>query len=139
MIITGSCLCGAIHYAASGPPRLAGFCFCHDCRKASGSGFMPFMGFDAGQLQFSGTPRQHHGLSARGTIAVRNFCGDCGGLVFGGIIGTDTSHTIYAGSLDDPGQFRPQIGIFGRDRPAWVTVPPGITIYATMPDQASPA
>jgi hypothetical protein len=139
MIATGGCLCGAIRYTASGPPRLAGLCFCGDCRKASGSGFMPFMGYDAGQLQVSGTPKQHRSLSARGTEAVRNFCGDCGGLVFGGIIGVDTSHTIYAGSLNDPTMFVPTIGIFGRDRPAWAAVPPGIIMFDTMPDTDSSA
>jgi hypothetical protein len=95
---------------------------------------MPFIGYDADSLRFTGKPRQHYGLSARCTPAVRNFCGECGGLVFGGIIGVDTSHTLYAGSLDDPTMFVPTIGIFGRDRPAWAAVPPGITVFETMPD-----
>lgn len=131
--ITGGCLCGGLRYVASGPPTLAGYCFCGDCRKASGSGFMPFMGFDAANVAFTGSPRQHTGLSARGTESIRNFCPQCGGLVFGGIIGVDTSHTIYAGSLDDPTRFVPAIAIFCRDRPDWVPLPPGVTIFDTMP------
>ena len=134
MIATGGCLCGAIRYTAIGLPQLAGLCFCSDCRKASGSGFIPFMGYDAISLSFSGSPRQHRSLSARGTEAVRNFCGECGSLVFGGIVGLDTAHTIYAGTLDDPTNFVPAIGIFGRDRPAWVAIPPGITVFETLPD-----
>lgn len=134
-MITGGCLCGALRYTATAPPGLAGYCFCADCRKASGSGFMPFMGFDAKDMAFTGTPSQYRSLTARGTDAVRNFCPHCGGLVFGGIIGIDTSHTIYAGSLDDPAHFQPSIGIFGRDRPAWVPAPAGITIFSTMPER----
>jgi hypothetical protein len=53
--------------------------------------------------------------------------------VFGGIIGIDTSHTIYAGSLDDPARFVPTIAIFNRDRPAWAAVPDGLTLFETMP------
>ena len=136
-MIGGGCLCGALRYTASAAPALAGYCFCADCRKASGSGFMPFMGFDAAYLTFSGNPRQYRSRAARGSVAVRNFCPQCGGLVFGGIIGTDTSHTSYAGSLDDPVHFRPAIGIFARDRPDWVPVPPGIIVFDTMPDRSS--
>ena len=135
MSIAGGCLCGQLRYVASGQPTLAGYCFCADCRKASGSGFVPFMGFDAAHFAFSGSPRQHIGVSAHGTEAVRNFCAHCGGLVFGGIVGVDTSHTIYAGSLDDPQHFVPTIAIFGRDRPGWVPLPTGVTVFDTMPDR----
>jgi hypothetical protein len=135
MTFTGGCLCGALRYVAEGLPTLAGYCFCKDCRKASGSGFIPFMGFTATQLRFSGAARQHRAIAFHGGTAVRNFCPDCGGLVFGGIVGVDTSHTIYAGSLDNPAVFVPSIAIFGRDRPAWVPLPDGITAFDTMPDR----
>jgi hypothetical protein len=64
---------------------------------------------------------------------VRNFCPACGGLVFGGEIGRDESHTLYAGSLDDPGLFRPTLAIFVRDRPQWAPLPPGLTLFDEMP------
>ena len=44
---TGGCLCGAVRYAATGQPMAAGFCYCPDCRKASGSGSIPFILFRA--------------------------------------------------------------------------------------------
>ncbi len=131
---TGGCLCGALRYEAIGEPMMAGLCFCADCRKASGSGFIPFMGFAASKIRFSGATVQHSTKAFRGGQAVRNFCPSCGGLVFGGIIGTDTSHTVYAGSLDDPSAFKPRMAIFGRDRPAWVAVPEGLTVFETMPE-----
>jgi hypothetical protein len=131
--ITGGCLCGALRYVATGAPSLTGLCFCADCRKASGGAGIGFLGFDAAALTFSGAARQHVGKSARGSDAVRNFCPTCGSLVFGGIVGTDISHTIYAGSLDDPAAFVPAIAIFNRDRPAWAVLPPGLTVFETMP------
>ena len=97
---TGGCLCGALRYEAEGPPVRAGHCYCGDCRKASGSGFIPFMGFPASVLRFSGQTRISRAKAARGGEAVRNFCTVRGSLVFGGIVGQDDSHTIYAGSLD---------------------------------------
>ena len=129
----GGCLCGAIRYEAEGEPLYAGYCFCADCRKASGSGFVGFMGFAASNLRFSGQTRIFRSKAARGGEAVRNFCPVCGGLVFGGVVGEDVQHTLYAGSLDDPAFFRPTMAIFNRDRPDWVLLPPGLTTFDTMP------
>lgn len=130
---TGGCLCGAVRYEAEGGPLLAGHCYCGDCRKASGSGFVPFMGFASSAVRFSGQTRQFRSKSFRGGDAVRNSCPVCGSLVFGGEVGRDESHTIYAGSLDDPSGFHPTIAIFARDRPAWAAIPPGLAIFETMP------
>ena len=132
-LYTGGCLCGAVRYEARGEPLYAGHCYCSDCRKASGSGFAPFMGFAASALRFSGETRVFTSKAANGGDADRNFCPVCGSLVFGGIVGEVEQHTIYAGSLDDPSRFRPTMVIFNRDRPEWALLPPGVTVFETMP------
>jgi len=132
-IITGGCLCGALRYQAQGEPTYAGYCCCADCRKASGSGFIPFMGFASADFSVSGETRQFRSPAARGGEAVRNFCPVCGGLVFGGVVGESESHTIYAGSLDDPRWFKPTMAIFNSRRPAWVVLPEGLTVFEEMP------
>ncbi|HEY5006352.1 MAG TPA: GFA family protein [Caulobacteraceae bacterium] len=132
--ITGGCLCGAIRYEAASEPIYAGYCYCGDCRKASGSGFAPFMGFAASAVRFSGEPRVFTCKAANGGDSDRNFCTICGGLVFGGVIGQVEQHTIYAGTLDDPSRFHPTMAIFNRDRPDWVLLPPGLTVFETMPE-----
>ena len=55
---TGGCLCGALRYEAEGEPLFTGHCYCTDCQKASGSGFIPFMGFTAGAVRFTGAAKQ---------------------------------------------------------------------------------
>jgi len=132
--ITGGCQCGAVRYAAETPPDYAGYCCCADCRRASGSGFIPFMGFPAAVLSFSGTTVQVRSPAFRGGEAVRNRCPDCGSLVFGGMVGQDSAHTIYAGSLDEPAHFNPTMVLFERDRPDWVVLPSGLATFHTMPD-----
>lgn len=132
--LAGGCRCGALRWEARGEPLFAGLCFCSDCRKASGSAFIPFMGFPAEALTFSGEARQVRSRSIRGTDAVRNVCARCASLVYGGVAGEDAQHTVYAGSLDDPERFRPTLAIFVRDRPAWVPLPPGLAVFETMPD-----
>jgi hypothetical protein len=130
----GGCRCGQLRYRATGELLFAGYCFCGDCRKSSGSGYVPFIGFASSQVEFSGETRHVKARAANGGEAVRNLCATCGSLVFGGIVGTDTSHTIYAGSLDDPSLFEPQVAIFVKHRPIWAPIPPGLTCFETMPD-----
>jgi hypothetical protein len=130
---TGGCLCGALRYQAAGEPLYMGHCYCADCRKASGSGFIPFIGFAASALTFTGEARQYRSPAARGGEAVRNTCPVCRSLVFGGEIGKSDSFTIYAGSLDDPSLFHPTVAIFARCRPDWAPLPLGLTVFPEMP------
>jgi hypothetical protein len=134
--ITGGCLCRALRYEARSQPTFAGFCFCGDCRKASGGGSIGFLNVDASGLTITGPARQFTSRSFRGGEATRNFCPTCGSLVFGGIVGQSDSHTLYAGSLDDPSVFRPTMAIFNRDRPAWAPLAPDLVVFETMPTGA---
>jgi hypothetical protein len=130
---TGGCLCGGLRYEAEGEPLFAGHCYCVDCRKASGSGFVPFMGFRSTAVHFSGRTLKFTSKAANGGDAVRNSCPVCSSLVFGGEVGKDDSFTIYAGTLDDPSSFHPKVAIFTRGRPTWALIPPGLTIFEAMP------
>lgn len=132
-VITGGCLCGRLRYTASAEPHYVGYCFCGDCRKASGSGFVPFMGFPATALTFTGDAVTHTLVQSDGRRSERNFCPHCGGLVYGGVRGVAEQHTIYAGSLDDPARFKPTMAIFNSQRPEWVPLPPGLTVFEKMP------
>jgi len=131
---TGGCLCGALRYEAMAAPSSMGHCYCGDCRKASGSGFIPFMSFPASGIRFTGTSRIFEVPAARGGVSTRNYCPNCSSLVFGGIMGESDSFTIYAGSLDDATQFKPTMAIFNQSRPDWATLPPSITtVFERMP------
>ena len=132
---TGGCLCGALRYEAEGEPLYTGYCYCGDCRKASGSGFIPFMGFSAKAIRFHGESRAFVSKAANGGDATRNSCPACDSLVFGGVVGESDSFTIYAGSLDDASLFEPKVAIFNRSRPSWVPLPPGLTVFDTMPPE----
>jgi hypothetical protein len=131
--LTGGCLCGALRYEADGAPMYAGHCYCADCRKASGSGFVPYMGFASSAVRVTGTSRAFRSKAASGGDAVRNFCATCGGMVFGGEVGISDSFTIYAGSLDDPSAFHPTAAIFARGHAPWAVIPPGLKVYDALP------
>jgi hypothetical protein len=130
---TGGCLCGALRYEAIGEPAGAGHCYCVDCRRASGSGFVPFMNFKADAVRLTGEAREFRSKAANGGDAVRNRCARCMSLVFGGEIGKTDWYTLYAGSLDDPSAFHPTIAIFAASRPPWAIIPPGFKVFDRLP------
>jgi hypothetical protein len=132
-LYAGGCLCGAVRYEARGEPSYMGYCFCGDCRKASGSGFIPFMSFPASIIRFKGDTLQYRRPAASGRISVRNSCPICAGLVFGGEVGISASFTVYAGSLDDARLFKPTMAIFTRDRADWALMPPGLKMFEGLP------
>lgn len=116
--LTGSCLCGAVRYTATGEAQRFYHCHCSRCRKVSGSGHSSNL-FVKGSLTWdSGEElirRYKPPQAARFTNA---FCASCGsrlprfieqqGIVF-----------IPAGSLDDEPEFSPQARIFQGSRAAW--------------------
>jgi hypothetical protein len=127
-ILTGGCLCGALRYEARGEPRFMGCCFCADCRKASGSGFIPVMMYAAAQLTITGPSSVHAHDLGDGRVAHRNSCSACHSLVFGGVRGESEWHTLYAGSLDEPQRFVPTVAIYTQGKPDWALIPPGLTV-----------
>ena len=110
-----------------------GHCYCADCRKASGAGFIPFICFNRSQVKLTGQFKAHTTPVGNGREATRNFCLICGGLVFGGKPDSDASINLYAGSLDEPALFRPTVAIFARGKPDWAPIPDGLKVFAGLP------
>jgi hypothetical protein len=132
--VTGGCLCGAVRYELTGETLYTGHCYCADCRKASGSGFVGFIGVARDAVRFSGARSvEFRSKSRRGGDSVRNTCPVCHSLVFGGEVDISDDFTIYAGSLDDPSAFTPAIAIFTRGKPDWAVIPPGLKVFEDMP------
>ena len=85
---TGGCLCGALRYEAQGEPLFAGHCYCTDCQKSSGSGFIPFMGFASSALRITGRePSPSHRRRPMAGMRCAIPAPICSSLVFGGELG----------------------------------------------------
>lgn len=90
---TGSCLCGDVRYAVSGPLRPVIACHCTQCRKTSGH-------------HVAATSAARDGVKITGEVtwfrsspqARRGFCGTCGSNLFWDGPGTHLS--IFAGTID---------------------------------------
>ncbi|MHA6325545.1 GFA family protein [Roseivivax sp. CAU 1753] len=92
MSATGSCLCGAIRYAVTGPLRPVVACHCMQCRKTSGH-HVAATAADPADITVTGAVRWYR--SSPG--AERGFCPTCGSNLFWR---RDRHLSIFAGTLD---------------------------------------
>lgn len=117
-VLSGSCLCGAVRYKATGDVRRFYHCHCSRCRKATGTGHASNM-FLAGSLEWiSGEDQVASYKLPEAERFTNTFCKTCGGRVpkFSEKIGMVL---IPAGSLDDEPGAAPQARIFTAFRTAW--------------------
>lgn len=132
-MFTGQCLCGAVHYASSGPALFSLICHCRDCQRASGSGGVPVLGVPKASFTSRGPVKQSRCTGGSGRAAVRNFCGECGSLLFGTPEAAPDLVTLYVGSLDDPSVFVPTQAIFVAQRPAWARLDAPLVEHDAFP------
>src|SRR5215831_15407119 len=125
-MITGGCACRQVRYESRGSPLFQLLCHCRDCQKASGTGGVPVMGVPKNLFTVSGATKSHAVIGGSAKNAIRNFCAHCGSLLFGTPESIPTVVTIYAGSMDDPSLFKPDLAMFTRDRPDWAQCALGI-------------
>lgn len=116
--LSGSCLCGAVRYTATGEAQRFYHCHCTRCRKATGTGHASNL-FLKGTLEWESGEELIRSYKVPDAERFTNiFCGTCGGRVprfieqYGVVF-------IPAGSLDDEPDLAPQARIFKGSRAAW--------------------
>ena len=77
--VNGSCLCGAVSFAATLPSKWCAHCHCSLCRKAHGAGYVTWAGFEQSQVAVSGDGIEWYESSPG---AQRGFCRQCGSTMF---------------------------------------------------------
>jgi hypothetical protein len=115
-ILTGRCLCGAIHYRCGPvlyPPTL---CHCESCRRAAGAHAVGWLTVTTRNLSFTGdSPREY--ASSPGVL--RTFCGRCGTPLTYRNVRRPAEVDITLGSLDEPDRAAPVDHIWMQDAPSW--------------------
>lgn len=132
-MLTGGCLCGAVRYETPGPTLFSIVCYCRDCQRASGSSGVPVLGIPLRSFTCAGPVKQWRTTGGSGQRAVRNFCMECGSLLFGTPESAPDLVTLYAGSLDDSAAFTPAEALFVSQRPPWAKLALGLVEHPGMP------
>ena len=112
----GSCLCGAVRFAAIGQPESVVWCHCESCRKHSGAPVSVFVAFkrDAWRLtegqitKFNSSPGRWRG-----------FCARCGSTLTCEGERSNETH-FHVGAFRDAAQFQPTRHIFPEERLPWL-------------------
>ena len=109
-MITGSCLCGDIHFETAAQPKGASMCHCSQCRKQSGGIWSSAYVADA-DLKITG-PVSWYEASPQ---AKRGSCARCGSFLFWKA--HDEGTTSFAlGAVDGPTGLKIEKHIFVRDQ-----------------------
>ena len=108
-IRNGGCLCGSVRFFVKGAPLRVGLCHCHDCRRASGSGFNFFGVWSRSDYQ---------GTGELTTFKGRSFCSVCGSRL-ASLHGDEAE--IMLGALDlAPSDLIPSYELWTGGREPWL-------------------
>ena len=64
----------------------------------------------------------------------RVFCPRCGSQIYGRNSGMIGFVTITLGTLDESGEFKPQVAVFARNKKPWDVMDETIPTFAAQPD-----
>jgi hypothetical protein len=132
-MFTGGCACGALRYRAEGEPLMQGFCHCKSCQRTSGAGHVGWMCFPETAVTIEGERCGYTRRGGSGRPASRFACPKCHSVVWGTADVMPGRINLYAGSLDEPARFTPQIAIYVGERPPWDNVSRQLQCFDTVP------
>jgi hypothetical protein len=101
--VTGGCLCGAVRYEARATSRDGYYCHCRMCQLAFGNTRAAFINVRKDEVSWTGSEPTYYASSK---MARRGFCHRCGTPLTFEYLASERID-LSAGSLDDPGAFKP--------------------------------
>ena len=127
MEFTGGCLCGAIRWVASEPPRAVHHCHCGMCRRWTGAAFATLVWFPRTAVRWTAGQPQ---VFRSSPIAVRSHCAACGTPIYLAYDELDDL-ALTVGSLDRPEIVTPTHHYGTEARLAWADIAPELPEKAT--------
>jgi hypothetical protein len=122
-VLTGGCLCGAVRFELSEPPREAGYCHCTRCQRRTGAAASAQARIDGDTFSL---------VAGEGTVKCwrhpeggfeKCFCPECGAHLFSRNPDDPRQMSIRMGAFDgDPG-VRPSFRTYVDYAAAWEPIP----------------
>ena len=131
-VLHGSCLCGALRYAVTGPLRSTLNCHCTLCRKAHGAAFRTRAAVDRAQSRWLTGEAALTGYRSSPNTT-RTFCGVCGANLISVFDDRPEVIGLALGTLDDDPGVRPAMHIFVGSKAPWHDVADALPQYETLP------
>lgn len=131
---TGGCACGATRYEISAEPLAMNDCQCRQCQQRSGTGHGSYLTFPSRKdVKLQGKATHWDVASDVDNVKTHAFCPACGSPVYLTFSAMPDFFTVHAGSLDDPGRYRPQLVTYRIRGHAWDHVDPDVPHFEKMP------
>jgi hypothetical protein len=140
MELSGGCLCGAVRYQLSEPPRLVLSCWCRVCQYIGAGSSTVSATFKASSISVTGELRQYRSTADSGQSVRRQFCANCGTHVLAHSETFPSLMFVRIGTLDDPGSVRPSVTMWTASAPSWAPIDPRLPMLDQQPPgRTSPA
>lgn len=117
--ITGGCLCGAVRYTISEPPKVVRACWCRLCQKVGAGSHTVNAVFAKKAVNVTGKLGEYQCTAESGNHMHRFFCPGCGIHVCTTIKERPEVMSVRAGTLDDPEIAKPEVTIWTKMAPSW--------------------
>ena len=125
--LEGGCTCRAVRYRMTSAPLFTNCCHCRWCQRETGAAFALNAMIEAERVVLlQGAPEVVDTPSNSGKGQKIWRCPKCRIAVWSNYAGAgDALRFVRVGTLDDPGNFPPDIHIFTSTKQPWVVIPPG--------------
>ena len=131
-MLSGSCLCGRVHFELDGAVDVINYCHCSRCRRRTGSAFATILHARLADFRFVSGEDQIQTFEPEG-FSRRSFCRNCGSPL-PGLNEEDAEVGIPAGLLDqDPGA-RPSLHIMAGSKAPWYEIGDVAPRYEEFPE-----
>jgi hypothetical protein len=115
-IFSGRCLCGKVTYECHAEPKAIFNCHCVDCRRATGSVFGTNLFVSEEQVEIFGEVCSFTHTSDSGSTMTKQFCSNCGSLLFGKNSAKPDVLSVRAGTVDQLDLIKPAVNVFMESR-----------------------
>jgi hypothetical protein len=132
----GGCDCGAARYRASGEPIFVNYCLCRLCQRQTGSTGVVNAFYEAERIELlKGDLAADVVTAGSGGAHAIHRCGECGTALWSTYPRMGTiAMGLRVGTLDEPGDIKPDAVIFTDSKMPWVALPEDIPAFATTYD-----
>ena len=128
-----ACSCGQLSITTEGEPARIAMCHCLECQRRTGAVISNQARFSRGQVTIAGKSSSWNRKAESGNALTFYFCPVCGSPVYLSFAETPELIAVHAGSLDEPGRFRPQVLTYSVRGLAWDAIDSSLKAFERMP------
>lgn len=130
-MLSGGCLCGAVHFAVEDAFIYAAYCHCSRCRRRSGSAFTVFGGIEVEKLTLR-AGADHLLVAQESPEGYLCFCNGCYSPLYAAVRQRRFFHVQYGALTDTPSK-KPDHHIYVGSKAPWHDITDDLPQWRELP------